>query len=100
MAYFSNKGPNTPGQLEFLEVNYFNNFSEAYERTHAFIRFYSEARIHGSIGDIAPAEGMVRLKRGETLNIKTISMWQNCPEKRGWRGDMAEGFPLSIDRQS
>jgi putative transposase len=61
-------------ELEFLEVNYFWNFAEAYERTHAFIRFYNEERIHGSIGDITPTEAMERHKRGETLNIETISM--------------------------
>jgi putative transposase len=61
-------------ELEFLEVNYFSTFAEAYERTHAFIRFYNEERIHGSIGDIAPAEAMERCKSGEKLHIKEISM--------------------------
>ena len=61
-------------ELEFLEVNYFSTFAEAYERTHAFIRFYNEERIHGSIGDITPSEAMEQFKRGENLNIDTISM--------------------------
>lgn len=61
-------------ELEFLEMNYFSSFAEAYERTHAFIRFYNEVRIHGSIGDIPPAEAMEKLKRGDILNIKEISM--------------------------
>ena len=51
-----------------------SNFSEAYEKTHKFIRFYNEERIHGSIGDIAPAEAMAMYQRGDSLNIKTISM--------------------------
>lgn len=61
-------------ELEFLRITYFSTFAEAYEKTHAFIRFYNEERIHGSIGDIAPVEAMVKYKRGDLLNIRTISM--------------------------
>jgi putative transposase len=61
-------------ELEFLSVTYFKNFEEAYEKTHEFIRFYNEERIHGSIGDITPAEAAKECKRGEILNIKQISM--------------------------
>lgn len=61
-------------ELEFLTVNYFKNFEEAYERTHNFIRFYNQERLHGSIGDIPPAEALEMYKRGDRLNIKQISM--------------------------
>lgn len=61
-------------ELEFLLVTYFSTFAEAYEKTHAFIRFYNTKRIHGSIGDIAPIEAMEKYRRGEQLNIKAISM--------------------------
>jgi putative transposase len=61
-------------ELEFLSVTYFKNFEEAYRRTHDFIRFYNQQRIHGSIGDIPPAEAAAIYKRGDTLNIKQISM--------------------------
>jgi putative transposase len=61
-------------KLEFLLVTYFSTFAEAYKKTHAFIRFYNTKRIHGSIGDITPIEAMTKIRRGEKLNIKTISM--------------------------
>jgi putative transposase len=61
-------------ELEFLSVTYFTTFAEAYERTHAFIRFYNRERIHGSIGDITPVEAMDKYKRGDLLNIKTITI--------------------------
>jgi len=44
------------------------------EKTHKWIKFYNTERIHGSIGDITPAEAMEKYKRGEVLNIETISM--------------------------
>ena len=61
-------------ELEFLSVTYFNNFEEAYEKTHNFIRFYNQERLHGSIGDIPPDEALELSKRGHSLNIKQISM--------------------------
>lgn len=61
-------------ELEFLLVTYFSTFAEAYEKTHAFISFYNTKRIHGSIGDITPIEAMERIRQGEQLNIKEISM--------------------------
>jgi putative transposase len=61
-------------ELEFLRCNYFRTFAEAYEKTHKWIKFYNTERIHGSIGDITPTEAMEKYKRGEVLNIKTISM--------------------------
>jgi len=61
-------------ELEFLRVTYFNNFEEAYKRTHNFIRFYNQERLHGSIGDIPPVEASEKYKRGDILNIKQISM--------------------------
>jgi putative transposase len=61
-------------ELEFLSVTYFSTFAEAYEKTHSFLRFYNTERIHGSIGDITPAEALAAYKRGELLNIKTITM--------------------------
>jgi putative transposase len=61
-------------ELEFLSVTYFKSFEEAYERTHNFIRFYNQERLHGSIGDIPPAEALEMHKRGSNLNIKQISM--------------------------
>ena len=61
-------------ELEFLMVRYFSTFADAYEKTHEFIRFYNKERIHGSIGDITPAEAMDKHKKGEELNIKTITM--------------------------
>ena len=61
-------------ELEFLSVTYFKTFEEAYEKTHKFIRFYNQERLHGSIGDIPPAEALDMYKRGDVLNIKNISM--------------------------
>jgi putative transposase len=61
-------------ELEFLSMTYFSTFAEAYEKTHAFIRFYNSERIHGSIGDITPVEALSKYKRGEFLNIKAIAM--------------------------
>lgn len=61
-------------ELEFLSVTYFATFAEAYEKTHAFIRFYNEERIHGSIGDITPVEALDKYKRGDFLTIEMITM--------------------------
>jgi putative transposase len=61
-------------ETEFLCITYFMNFAEAYEKTKRFIQFYNEERLHGSLGYITPTEAMGRLKRGDILNIKTISM--------------------------
>lgn len=61
-------------EIEFLSVTYFATFSEAYEKTKIFIRFYNEKRIHGSIGYITPAEAMDKFKRGDLLKIDTISL--------------------------
>ena len=61
-------------ELEFLSVTYFKTFEEAYAKTHEFIRFYNEERIHGSIGYTTPAEATAAFNRGEILNIKQISM--------------------------
>lgn len=61
-------------EIEFLSVTYFASFAEAYEKTKAFIRFYNQERIHGSIGYITPTEAMEKFKRGELLNVDTISM--------------------------
>lgn len=61
-------------ELEFLSVTYFSTFAEAYEKTHAFIRFYNTERIHGSIGYITPVEALGKYKRGDLLHIKAITM--------------------------
>lgn len=61
-------------EIEFLSVTYFASFAEAYEKTKVFIRFYNQQRIHGSIGYITPTEAMDKFKRGELLNVDTISM--------------------------
>lgn len=61
-------------ELEFLLITYFSNFSEAYEKTHAFIRFYNTKRIHGSIGDITPVEVMEKYRRGEQVDVRAIYM--------------------------
>lgn len=61
-------------ELEFLQVRYFATFADAYQQTHDFIRFYNTERIHGSIGDITPAEVMGVYDRGELLNIDAITM--------------------------
>lgn len=61
-------------EVEFLCVTYFATFAQAYEKTKAFIRFYNEKRIHGSIGYITPTEAMAKFKRGDLLNIRPINM--------------------------
>lgn len=61
-------------EVEFLCLTYFMTFAEAYEKTKAFIKFYNEKRIHGSIGYITPTEAMEKLNRGELLDIKAINM--------------------------
>ena len=55
-------------------MTYFKNFEEAYKKTYEFIRFYNEERVHGSIGDIPPAEAAEVYKLRDFLNIKEISM--------------------------
>ncbi len=51
-------------------MTYFNSFEESYEKTHDFIRFYNQERLHGSIGDIPPAEALEIYRRGDALNIR------------------------------
>jgi len=44
------------------------------EKTKAFIKFYNERRIHGSLGYITPTKAEEKTKRGEKLKMEKISM--------------------------
>ena len=43
-------------EVEFLQVNYFNSFAEAYKKIIWFIDFYNTYRLHGSLKNRSPEE--------------------------------------------
>lgn len=62
-------------EIEFLRVNYFNDFAEAYKLFYEFIDFYNNNRIHSSIRYKTPMEIINIYKTGGNLNnIKRISI--------------------------
>ena len=61
-------------ETEFIQVNYFKNLSDAYIKTHQFIKFYNERRVHKSLRYRTPNEIMLDYKLGKPLNIKPVSL--------------------------
>lgn len=61
-------------EVEFLQMQAFVDYPNAYEKTVKFIKFYQEKRIHGSLGFLTPQEVMEKHSRGEELKIKPIKL--------------------------
>ena len=61
-------------EMEFFRVRYFHSFADAYEQTHAFIDFYNETRIHGSIGMKSPAEIVTLWKNNQKVNVQPVRL--------------------------
>lgn len=59
-------------EIEFLTVNYFLNFSDAYEKTVGFINFYNKERIHGSLKMLTPVEFVQKFQQGK-IDILELS---------------------------
>src|SRR3989338_1338764 len=53
-----------------IQVQYFKNFTEVYRSVVAFIDFYNNRRMHGSIGKLSPAKFLEKYKNGEVTNFK------------------------------
>jgi len=53
-----------------IQVQYFNNFMEVYRSVVAFIDFYNNRRLHGSIGHLTPMHFLEKYKNGEILNYR------------------------------
>ena len=52
-------------ELEFLRVQYFASFVEAYKKTVWFIEHYNKRRLHGSINKLPPVEFKQKFSEGE-----------------------------------
>lgn len=52
-------------EIEFLTVNYFSTFADAYDKTVKFINFYNKERIHGSLKMLPPLEFVQQFQLGE-----------------------------------
>ena len=61
-------------EAEFIQVRYFSTFAEAYTETHAWVRFYNEERIHGSIGMRTPSEIVASWRNGESLEVSAVKL--------------------------
>ncbi|MGR3317783.1 MAG: transposase [Candidatus Anammoxibacter sp.] len=61
-------------EIEFLQVRYFNNYSQAYEETVEFIHKYNTERIHGSLKWQTPSEAREIYLGGGDLGIKKIRL--------------------------
>lgn len=61
-------------EIEFLQTRYFKTLSEAYRKTHEFIDFYNERRIHGSLKFRTPNEILHDYNLGKELLIKPVSL--------------------------
>jgi putative transposase len=52
-------------ETEFLQVRYFEDFTDAYKQTVEFMEFYNERRIHGSLKMMSPNEFMQKYEKQE-----------------------------------
>lgn len=59
-------------EIEFLQVRYFHNYSEAYEETVDFIYKYNTERIHSSLKWKTPGEAREIYLKGGDLGIKEV----------------------------
>ena len=61
-------------EIEFMQVRYFNSYSQAYEETVEFIRKYNTERIHGSLKWHTPSEARKVYLNGGDLGIKEVRL--------------------------
>lgn len=61
-------------EIEFLQVRYFDNYSQAYEETVEFLHHYNTERIHGSLKWKTPSEVRKIYLNGGDLGIKKIKL--------------------------
>jgi len=61
-------------ERELLSHRYYVTFSDAYSEVHAWIDFYNERRLHGSLGDRTPNEVLSLLEQGKESRIKAVSL--------------------------
>lgn len=61
-------------EVEFLQVMFFENYSQAYSETVNFITHYNNERIHGSLKYKTPSEVFELYKKGISIDIKDISL--------------------------
>ncbi len=61
-------------EIEFMQVRYFNSYSQAYEETVEFIHKYNTERIHGSLKWNTPSEARQVYLNGGNLGIKEVRL--------------------------
>ena len=61
-------------EIEFLQVRYFDSYSQAYEKTVEFIHKYNTERIHGSLKWNTPSEARKKYLNGGDLGIKEVRL--------------------------
>jgi putative transposase len=61
-------------EIEFMQVRYFNSYSQAYEETVGFIHKYNTERIHGSLKWNTPDEARKIYLNGGNLGIKEVRL--------------------------
>ncbi len=61
-------------ERELLNGKYYLTFANAYDEVHAWIDFYNQRRLHGSLGDRTPNETLALLLKGQKLNIKHVNL--------------------------
>lgn len=61
-------------ERELLNGKYYLTFADAYDEVHAWIDFYNQRRLHGSIGDRPPNEAFTLIQQGKNLNIKEVKL--------------------------
>ena len=57
-------------ETEFLQVRYFDNFTEAFKQSVDFIDFYNNRRLHGSIKKLSPVEFTKKFEQGFYQDIE------------------------------
>jgi transposase InsO family protein len=61
-------------EIEFMQVRYFNSYSQAYDETVEFIQKYNTERIHGSLKRNTPSEARNVYLNGGSLGIKEVRL--------------------------
>ena len=61
-------------EIEFLQVRYFADYSQAYEETVGFIHNYNTERIHGSLKWNTPSEARETYLSGGNLGIREVRL--------------------------